>query len=66
MYSDNPINDFMEFDAEQERKLATMPVCSICGEPIQDDFLFDIDGEIFCEECLKDNFRKSTDEYIYE
>jgi formylmethanofuran dehydrogenase subunit E len=64
MYSDNPIADFLSYDAEQESKREKMPVCSVCGEHIQDDFLYDIDGEIFCEECLNENFRKCTDDYI--
>lgn len=47
--------------AEEERKL---PVCTCCGEVIQDDYYYEIDDEILCEECLKDNYRKSVDDYI--
>lgn len=53
-------------EAEQEKKLAKLPVCSCCGEPIQDDFCYEIDNELICEDCLKENFRRSTDDFIDE
>ena len=64
MWTDDPIADFERYDAEQERKLARLPECCVCGEHIQDDFLYDIDGELFCEECMNDSFRKCTDNYM--
>ena len=54
---------FCRHDAEQERKLTRLPVCIECGEPIQDDFLFDINGDLFCENCMQDVFRKSREDY---
>ena len=48
-------------DAEQERKLDKLPRCECCGEPIQDDYLYEINGEYICEECLTENHRKSVD-----
>ena len=65
-YSDNPVADFERWDRDQAEKLARLPVCSHCGEPIQDDFCFEINDELFCEDCMKDNFRRSTDNYITE
>jgi hypothetical protein len=50
-------------DAEQSDWLNSRPKCSYCDNPIQDDFCFVIEGEIYCEECLNDNFRKCTDDY---
>ena len=63
-YSDDPIADFNRYEADQEEQLDKLPKCDICGEPIQDDYLYDIYGDIFCEECLKDKFRKNTEDYI--
>lgn len=51
-------------DTEQERKLDKLPECSCCGEKIQDDYLYEINDEYICEECLKDNFRKSVDSVV--
>lgn len=48
----------------QQVALARQPVCCYCEEPIQDDFLYDIEGELYCEQCLNINFRKGTEDYI--
>lgn len=58
-------NDFYD-DADYERAEAEkeLPVCSECGEPIQDDYYYFINDEILCEECLITNYRKSVDDYI--
>lgn len=61
--TDDPIADFNRYEAEQQRKLDKLPKCDICGEPIQDDYFYNIYGDIFCEECLNDKFRKSTEDY---
>ena len=53
-----------EHEAEQERRLAQLPECDHCGKPIQDEHYFDINGDVMCEECLIENFRKDTDDYV--
>ena len=58
--TDNPIADFDRWDAEQQRALEKLPECCECGEPIQDDFCYEINDMIICEECLNDNYRKVT------
>lgn len=63
-YSDDPIRDAERYEAEQERRLSELPVCCYCGEPIQDDHYYLINGEEYCEECLDDQFRKRTEDYI--
>ena len=50
-------------DAEQEAKLVRLPKCSHCREPIQDEYLYEINGELFCEACIEE-YRKPTDHYI--
>lgn len=52
------------YEAEQQRELDKLPKCDCCGETITDDFLFDIDGTLYCEDCLNDSFRKPADDYI--
>lgn len=55
-------------DAEQERWLRKRPVCVECSEHIQEEHLFDIDGDLVCENCLqnyaKRNFKQSTEKYM--
>lgn len=66
MYSDDPSADYDAYDAKCAKRLEERPVCAFCGEHIQDDFLYEIDGDLVCEECLNEHYRKSTDCYIEE
>ena len=63
MRTDDPERDYDRYDAECEDRLDRLPRCIDCGEPIQDEYLYDLNGDIFCEECLKNNFRKNTEDY---
>lgn len=51
-YSDNPVLDFEEYDAEQNRRLEELPVCADCDEHIQDETAYYINGEWICENCM--------------
>ena len=64
MFTGDPYADFVQHDIEQQRWLEKLPVCVFCGEHIQDDFVFYINGEIICEECANDNFRQPTENFI--
>lgn len=64
MRTDDPIRDFLRHDAEQNRKLNLLPHCDYCDKPIQDDYLFDIGGDIYCEKCVKKQFRRRVDDYV--
>ena len=48
---------------EQDNWLKRLPECSCCGEKI-DDYLFYIDDEIFCKDCVEDNFQKPVEDYM--
>lgn len=62
-FTDDPIADFERYDAEQQAELDKLPVCEYCGEHIQSDYYFEIEGVIICEDCLNDNFRKDIEDY---
>lgn len=62
--TDDPVADFERHDREQERQLSELPVCEICGKPIQDENLYLINDEFVCQECLDRDFRKDTDDYV--
>ncbi len=55
---------FVQHEAEQEKWLASLPICSECGEHIQDEYCYEINGELICPDCLKENHRKFTDDYV--
>lgn len=52
------------YQDEQERREAELPECCHCTKPIYDDFCYYIEGDIWCEECMKDEFRRPTDDFI--
>ena len=62
--TDDPGRDFDAWEAEQERELEKLPVCSECGERILDDFCYQIYDEVLCEECLRENYRKVTSDLM--
>lgn len=66
--TDDPVADFLTHDAERESALVLLPKCSCCKERIQDDDLYDFDGELVCPECvidyINDNHKKRTVDYI--
>lgn len=62
--SNDPYADFVKHDREQEKWLKKRPVCVYCEKHIQDEHLFYINGEIICEECLNDNFKQDTENFI--
>lgn len=51
-------------DREQAKQLERLPVCEICGKPIQDEHLYLINDEFVCPECLERDFRKDVDDCV--
>ena len=54
---------FRRREAQQEAALAKQPVCCYCGHPIQDEKLYDIEGELYHMSCAVENFCKETEDY---
>lgn len=50
--------------AEQEHQAKKLPRCCACKDPIYDEYLWEIDGDIYCEDCATEHFRKDTDRFI--
>ena len=51
-------------DAKQERLLDKLPKCSNCGEHIQDDYCYQIDGGLICEHCLNAYYRADVEDFM--
>lgn len=62
--SDDPSKDFDRWDAERENWLARRPICVRCNDPIQGQKLWDINGDLYCRYCARDEFEKYTEDYI--
>lgn len=61
-YTDDPIRDFLEHDAEQQEKLKNLPECCDCGQKIQQEKAVYINGEWICDNCL-DSYRRDVEDY---
>jgi predicted GIY-YIG superfamily endonuclease len=57
---------FNAYDAVQSSEAAKYPKCCLCGKTIFDEYLYDIMDAIYCEDCMKKNYREYTDRYIKE
>lgn len=53
--------------AEEDREAAFLksrPICEECGNPITDERMYDVYGEILCSECMEDKFSTDTDVWV--
>lgn len=57
-------SQWLHHEAEQDRWLSKRPVCCRCEQHIQEEKLWDINGELYCEICADEEFRKWTEDYI--
>lgn len=62
-WTDDPVADAERYHSEQDAKLKTLPECSECGHPIQDDYAYYINDEWICEQCMKENYKKEVQPY---
>ena len=60
----DPHDDFDRHDRDLARKEARLPVCERCLKRISDDFYWDMEGEILCEDCMNIRYRKYTEDFI--
>ena len=62
IYTDDPVRDFEEHDREEQEWLERRPICDICGEHIQDEHFYIIEGDYICPECLE-GYKVRTEDY---
>jgi formylmethanofuran dehydrogenase subunit E len=63
-YSDYSEEDFY-LTKRYKGWLSSRPLCDDCGEPIEEDFAYEIDGRTLCEECFMDYMREHYRKRIY-
>jgi formylmethanofuran dehydrogenase subunit E len=64
LYHYDPVADAEEYYSKQEEGLDRLPKCSECKDPILDEHLYAFGDKLICEECLKDNHRKDTSDFL--
>lgn len=63
-YCPDNYDAYRRHEAEQERQLSELPVCCYCDNPIQDEHLYEINGEAYCPDCLETYFKKRTEDFV--
>ena len=63
MYVPDNYDAWKEHETRQYRALRRRPVCEHCGEYIQSDECYEINGELICPDCMKD-FLKYTEDFV--
>ena len=58
--TDDPLADHDRWQREQERLADKLPECDYCGKTV-DDYYYNINGDIICEDCLNENFRVTVE-----
>lgn len=61
MRTADPFYDLARYEDECESNEALLPVCDICGKPIDDDYYYEVEGIKFHLECAT---RKETGYYV--
>ena len=63
MYVPDNYDAYERYEAEQEMRLSRCPICAYCEEPIQEEYLFKVDGNLDHESCAEELFREKTEFY---
>ena len=61
--TNDPVADFLRRDRDQQEWEDSLPRCDRCGEII-DDYVYEIDGLIYCMECMDDKYRRNVEDYL--
>ena len=60
--TDSPARDWDSYCAAQAEEQGPLPVCCECNEEIETDYLYCINDEYICPDCLERNYRKWVDD----
>ena len=50
-FTDDPLYDFTRYDTENQKWLDSRPICAGCGDPIQENVCYEINGHKYCQSC---------------
>lgn len=53
-----------EHDRALEQKLNYLPVCTCCGNPISDYYIWAIGDELLCDGCAKNKYRRYVESFM--
>lgn len=58
--SDDPLRDYNRWQDEMYLWEQSRPICVECGNHITGDYLWEIEGQNYCEDCI-DSHRRYID-----
>ena len=61
--TNDPVFDFRRWEREQQEWEDSLPCCELCGEKI-DDYVYDIDDQILCLDCVIKKYRRDVEDYM--
>ena len=62
-YVPDYLDHWSEHNRQQEEEIEKLPICDCCGEHIQDEYCYVINGDYICESCMEEN-RRSVESLI--
>ena len=60
--TDDPLRDFDRYQMEQYLWEQSRPICHDCGEHITGEYLWEFDGNYYCESCVRER-RQDVDDF---
>lgn len=55
IWTDDPLRDFDRYESERFLWEQSRPVCTDCGDPITDEYMYEFHGQYYCENCNQDH-----------
>jgi len=49
---------YAQYEQEQEKLRERLPICEECGHRIEDDYAYDLDGTVICEDCMGRKYKR--------
>lgn len=66
MYVPDNYDAFVAHEERKEEVDYKLPVCSDCKGEITEDYLYYIEDEIFCSDCMMKHYRKPVEDFMRE
>lgn len=60
---EGPYERWLRNENRKEARLSKCPICAMCEEPIQEEYGYRLDGELYCWNCALD-WLHGQEEYI--
>ena len=59
-----PLAERPDWDIGIDDDDTPLPVCDFCGRRISDPYYYEVMGDVICEDCMNEEYRRDTDDYV--